>query len=90
MLLRFSFKESVFKALHPVLKRPIAFHEVSVFPDHLSAAGSTSSPSSSPSSESMSVVKTGSAILHFHLSQGEMFDYAAQVPLTTCLSDFLS
>ena len=31
-LLRFSFKESVYKALHPFLLRPISFQEVEVDP----------------------------------------------------------
>lgn len=31
-LLRFSFKESVYKAMHPYLLRPIGFHEVEVDP----------------------------------------------------------
>jgi len=33
VLLRFSFKESVYKALHPFLKRSISFLEVEVFPN---------------------------------------------------------
>ena len=32
VLLRFSFKESVFKAIHPFLKRPVGFNEVEIEP----------------------------------------------------------
>ena len=32
VLLRFSFKESVFKAIHPFLKRSVGFHEVEIEP----------------------------------------------------------
>lgn len=32
VLLRFSLKESIFKALHPFICQPIGFHEVEVFP----------------------------------------------------------
>lgn len=33
VLLRFSFKESVFKAIHPFLKRPVGFNEVEIIPN---------------------------------------------------------
>jgi hypothetical protein len=32
VLLRFSFKESVYKAVHPFLERSVDFHEVEVYP----------------------------------------------------------
>lgn len=81
VLLRFSFKEAVFKALHPLLRRPISFQEVSVYPD-------LKNPPQSPSltqgivgdaGNGMTVVCSGSAMLHFHLTHGDMFDYSAQV-----------
>mmetsp|Transcript_9811 Transcript_9811/g.14640 ORF Transcript_9811/g.14640 Transcript_9811/m.14640 type:complete len:168 (-) Transcript_9811:41-544(-) len=33
VMLRFSFKEAVFKALHPTLQRPISFQEVEIYPE---------------------------------------------------------
>lgn len=84
MLLRFSFKEAVFKALHPLLRRPISFQEVSVFPDLREQSHPLPSSPVSPAATGqmemeMVVVRSGSATLHFHLTHGEMFDYDAQV-----------
>ena len=82
MLLRFSFKEAVFKALHPLLRRPISFQEVSVYPDLREQSHplplSPVSPAATGQME-MVVVRSSSATLHFHLTHGEMFDYDAQV-----------
>ena len=81
MLLRFSFKEAVFKALHPLLRRPISFQEVSVYPD-LRNPPPPSLVSVGDGGKGMSVVRSGSATLHFHLTQGEIFDNSAQVKQT--------
>ena len=87
VLLRFSFKEAVFKALHPLLRRPISFQEVSVYPDlreqpHPPTLSQVSTALTGEMKEmemEMAVVRSGSATLHFHLTHGEMFDYDAQV-----------
>ena len=81
MLLRFSFKEAVFKALHPLLRRPISFQEVSVYPDLKNPPQSPPPPQGimGDVGDGMTVVCSGTAMLHFHLTHGEMFDYSAQV-----------
>lgn len=75
-MLRFSFKEALFKALHPSLLRPVGFQEAEVFPSYPIAA----SEDSSDDAEEVKIERNGSAVLHFHLSGGELFDYSAQVP----------